>query len=171
MTKPSEEAPITIDVQFNCSNTIKPTLNCPERYTHASSGFISLLTNGRFLVRSTFASISLSHKSFIVHPAPRIINAPHPKRANVLRSGNPPAVALNAILHPHGQNRSHEPVVWFKISIKLLFQFEEFFFFFTMKTQIFTNRSIKSNESRIWIDVIFQLIQHTVLVYNRLLTT
>lgn len=62
-------------------------------------------------------SIPLSHKSFIVHPAPRIINAPTPKRASVLRSGSSPADALSAMLHPHGQKRSHDPNETFTRSI------------------------------------------------------
>lgn len=47
--------------------------------------------------------------SFIVHPAPRIMNAPVPKRANIWRSGKAPAEAAKAILHPQGQNSNQLP--------------------------------------------------------------
>ena len=49
--------------------------------------------------------------SFMVQPAPLIIKAPAPKRASRLRSGNAPAGAAIAILHPHGQNNNHEPIL------------------------------------------------------------
>lgn len=58
----------------------------------------------------TFTSMSLSHMSFIVQPAPLIMKAPIPKRASIPISGNAPAGAAMAILHPHGQNNNQEPV-------------------------------------------------------------
>lgn len=47
--------------------------------------------------------------SFIVQPAPLMMNAPKPKSANILRSGRDDGAALIAILQPHGQNSSQEP--------------------------------------------------------------
>lgn len=47
--------------------------------------------------------------SFIVQPAPLIMKAPTPKRASIPGSGNAPAGAAIAMLHPQGQNSSHEP--------------------------------------------------------------
>lgn len=46
---------------------------------------------------------------FIVHPAPRIIKAPKPNNSKYCKSGKAPGAALNAILHPHGQNSNQEP--------------------------------------------------------------
>lgn len=106
---PKELAPNTIEYQFNCNKIRQPTPNCPPKNTHASKFDISPLTNGLFLVRSTLESISLSHISFIVHPAPRIMNAPIPNKLNIYRSGSEPGAAHNAILHAHGQNKSHDP--------------------------------------------------------------
>jgi len=58
----------------------------------------------------TLSSISLSHMSFIVQPAPLMTNAPKPKSANILRSGRDPGAAHIAMLQPHGQNSNQEPV-------------------------------------------------------------
>jgi len=53
----------------------------------------------------------------MVQPAPRIINAPTPKSANIWRSGKVLAGAAKAILHPQGQNSSQLPIKKFKNKI------------------------------------------------------
>lgn len=63
-------------------------------------------------VQLTFLSMSLSHMSFIVHPAPLMMNAPNPKSTNILRSGRDPGTALIAMLQPHGQNSNQEPATF-----------------------------------------------------------
>lgn len=45
----------------------------------------------------------------MMHPAPRIMNAPAPKRAKSCRSGSAPGGAAMAILQPQGQNNSQDP--------------------------------------------------------------
>jgi hypothetical protein len=50
--------------------------------------------------------------SFIVQPAPLMMNAPKPKSTNILRSGRDDGAALSAMLHPHGQNSSQEPATY-----------------------------------------------------------
>jgi hypothetical protein len=50
--------------------------------------------------------------SFIVHPAPLMMNAPKPKSPNILRSGRDPGTALIAMLQLHGQNSSQEPATF-----------------------------------------------------------
>lgn len=45
----------------------------------------------------------------MVHPAPRIMNAPVPKSANILRSGKAPTGAAIAMLQPQGQNNNQLP--------------------------------------------------------------
>ena len=68
----------------------------------------------------TFLSMSWSHMSFIVHPAPLMITAPKPKRANICKSGNAPGGAAIAMLHPHGQNNNQDPVI--EVKVNLLYQ-------------------------------------------------
>jgi len=45
----------------------------------------------------TFVSISRSMRSLIVHPAPLKRKAPHPNRANILKSGRCPGGAAKVI--------------------------------------------------------------------------
>lgn len=45
----------------------------------------------------------------MIHPAPRIMNAPIPKRVKSLRSGRVPGAAAMAILQLHGQNNNQDP--------------------------------------------------------------
>lgn len=47
--------------------------------------------------------------SFMVQPAPRIINAPIPNSVSSLKSGKQVAGAAIAILQPQGQNNNHDP--------------------------------------------------------------
>lgn len=111
ITSPNEHAPSMIEYKFNSNSNSKPVLNCIPRKPKASHLVMPPDTRGRSLVRATLASISLSHISLIVHPAPRIINAPEAKMANVAKSGKHPGDALNATLHPHGQNNNQVPIM------------------------------------------------------------
>jgi len=63
-------------------------------------------------VQLTFLSISVSHMSLIVQPAPLMMNAPKPKSISILRSGKHPGTALRAMLQPHGQKSSQEPAAY-----------------------------------------------------------
>lgn len=45
----------------------------------------------------------------MMHPAPRMMNAPIPKRDKSRRSGKAPGAAAMAILQPHGQNNNQDP--------------------------------------------------------------
>ncbi len=60
-------------------------------------------------MRSTFASRSLSQRSFTVQPAPLSSKAPVPKRASSLTSGNAPGGAASAMDQKHGQASNHVP--------------------------------------------------------------
>ena len=69
------------------------------------------LVIGLIQVLLTFISISLSHISFIVQPAPLIIKAPAAKIPSNPGSGKgDPAGAARPRLHPQGQNNNHEPI-------------------------------------------------------------
>ena len=50
-----------------------------------------------------------SHISFIVQPAPLIMNEPPNNRANKAGSGKEPAGVARAALHPQGQNNNQVP--------------------------------------------------------------
>merc|ERR1719189_3283685 len=65
---------------------------------------------GRSRVLSTFLSISESHMSLMVHPAPLMIIAPVAMRLRIYGSGNSPAQDAIPMDQPHGQNKSHEPM-------------------------------------------------------------
>ena len=64
---------------------------------------------GRFLVRSTLASRSLSQRSFTVQPAPLSSSAPAPKSVSSLTSGKAPGGLASAMDQKQGQARSHVP--------------------------------------------------------------
>lgn len=72
-------------------------------YIHTLSGII--LCNNQI----TFLSMSLSHMSLIVQPAPRIITAPRANKPRISKFGNAPADDAKAILHEHGQYKSSHP--------------------------------------------------------------
>ena len=104
------DAPNNTVYQLNCNNINKAMLNWPARNAKASFLLNSPLVIGRFRVRSTFLSISASHMSLIVHPAPLIIIAPIAIRPNMNGSGSSPADPAMPMLHPQGQNRSQDPI-------------------------------------------------------------
>jgi hypothetical protein len=52
---------------LSCSSTPRPALSCPDRNTSADSGLTAPEAMGRLRVRATSASMSRSHRSFIVH--------------------------------------------------------------------------------------------------------
>lgn len=52
--------------------------------TNPLKGDMARRAIGRSRVRTTWGSRSLSHKSLIVHPAPRMINAPEKNNKDVL---------------------------------------------------------------------------------------
>nr|CAD7258208.1 unnamed protein product [Timema shepardi] len=56
------------------------------------------------LLSFTFPSISLSHMSLMVQPAPLMTTAPMPNRINMCGSGNESGGVLMAMPQPHGQN-------------------------------------------------------------------
>lgn len=74
----------------------------------------------------TFLSISLSHISFMVQPAPLIMTAPRPNRPSTSKFGSSPAAEARAMLHVHGQYNSNHPknrqwrLVWFVASFFLV---------------------------------------------------
>lgn len=57
----------------------------------------------------TFLSMSLSHISLMVQPAPLITIAPRPNKPRTSKLGSCPAVDAKAILHVHGQYKSNHP--------------------------------------------------------------
>lgn len=59
----------------------------------------------------TFLSISLSHISFIVQPAPLIITAPKPNKPSISKFGSSPAAEAKAMLHVQGQYNSNHPKI------------------------------------------------------------
>lgn len=93
-------------------------LSCPIKNPKACFTVKEPLTKGRSEVLKTFWSISLSQRSLIVHPAPRIINEPTPNRDNKYRSGQHPGAAAIAILQLPGQNNNQEPEKYFIRHIK-----------------------------------------------------
>lgn len=82
---------------------------CPPRKTRAWKRVISPAAIGLVLVRATLLSMSLSHMSLMVHPAPRITIAPTANLAIMTKSGRAPAGAAMAMLQQHGQRSSHVP--------------------------------------------------------------
>ena len=66
--------------------------------------------SGLVLVRSTFLSISVSHISLMVQPAPRMTRAPSANLESIRTSGKCPAGATSAILQQHGHKSSHVPM-------------------------------------------------------------
>lgn len=95
--------------QFNCNNIISPTLSCPAKNPRACFIDNDPFTKGLSAVLATLRSISLSHISFMVQPAPRIINEPIPNKVSRYGSGQHPEFAAIAILQLHGQNNNQEP--------------------------------------------------------------
>jgi hypothetical protein len=120
---PNELAPRKMLYQLSCNKMHRPMLNCPPRKTRAWNGVTSLLARGLVLVRSTLLSISLSHMSFIVHPAPLITKAPERNRVISQGSGKAPGPVARAQLHPQGQKSSHVPVDKLILSRKFLHKF------------------------------------------------
>jgi len=59
---------------------------------------------------TTLLSISLSHISLIVHPAPRMTTAPRANLESIITSGRWPMGATMAILQQHGHSSSHVPM-------------------------------------------------------------
>lgn len=57
----------------------------------------------------TFLSISLSHISFMVQPAPLIMTAPRPNKPSISKLGRSPAAEAKAMLHVQGQYSSNHP--------------------------------------------------------------
>eukprot|EP00961_Rhodomonas_salina_P225461 3048241-Rhodomonas_salina.1 len=54
--------------------------------------------------------MSMSQRSLIVQPAPRMTNAPIENFVIIHRSGNDPMGATIPMLHMHGHNSSHVPI-------------------------------------------------------------
>jgi hypothetical protein len=71
MTRGRAAMPNRILEVFNCRRISRPTDSCNDRNINACFCVIAPDAKGRVFVRSTLASSFLSHKSFIVHPAPR----------------------------------------------------------------------------------------------------
>ena len=81
------------------------------------------LTNlviGLNCVLLTLESMSLSHISFMVQPAPLIMNAPVAKSPSNVGSGKGvPGGVANPKLQPHGQNNNQDPM---GLSIRISFK-------------------------------------------------
>jgi hypothetical protein len=67
---------------------------------------------GRLRVRATWASISRSARSFHVHPAPRIKNAPKPQDTinQISHSFGPSTIIASEMPQRQGANKSHVPI-------------------------------------------------------------
>lgn len=99
-------------VVLNCKRTIRPISNKVAKNATPCFTLNAPLAKGRFFVRSTILSRSRSHKSFITHPAPRIIIAPRVNRIIVINVSDvkffiPPVARV--MLQRHGSRSSHIP--------------------------------------------------------------
>mmetsp|Transcript_6878 Transcript_6878/g.13607 ORF Transcript_6878/g.13607 Transcript_6878/m.13607 type:complete len:206 (-) Transcript_6878:89-706(-) len=110
MTSPMEAAPSTILYRLSEVSTASPAVSCKPRKTSACCFVTVPAARGRVLVRSTLLSMSISHISLIVHPAPRITKAPIPNLVIIHRSGKAPMGATIAMLQQHGQRSNHVPI-------------------------------------------------------------
>ena len=89
---------------------MRPSPSCAPRNATALGTLIAPLAIGRLRVRATLLSISRSHKSFTVHPAPRKSKEPTPNVASNPTSGNAPTGAANAMDQKHGHASSAVPI-------------------------------------------------------------
>lgn len=89
--------------------SVSGSSTCPPRKTRAWKRVISPAAIGLVLVLATLLSISLSHMSLIVHPAPRMTIAPTANFAIMRKSGRAPAGAAMAMLQQHGHRSNHVP--------------------------------------------------------------
>uniref|UniRef100_A0A0B6ZUL5 Uncharacterized protein n=1 Tax=Arion vulgaris TaxID=1028688 RepID=A0A0B6ZUL5_9EUPU len=110
ITRPNDAAPRIMLYVFNCRSMARAQESCTPRKTKAWNWEISPAAKGLTLVLATFESISLSHMSLIIQPAPRMKNAPAPNKVKILKSGRHPGSAAKAILHVQGQYRSQLPI-------------------------------------------------------------
>lgn len=111
-TSPSELAPRRIEYQFNCNKAANPIANCTPSHPIAPFTLTAPLASGRVLVLSTKASYLRSHRSFTVHPAPRMTIAPVRKRRvweTRTEGGSEAEVQARAMDQEQGRKSRREP--------------------------------------------------------------
>ena len=94
---------------FSCNNIMSPVINNVPKRISAFDGGICPLAMGRDAVRSTCLSRLRSHKSFITHPAARMMTAPMVNRAMIFSVSAFSDGAVRAMLHSAGRRRSQTP--------------------------------------------------------------
>lgn len=108
--------------QLSCTRIPRDTDNIPAKHTSPWNWDSSPLAMGRSFVLSTFLSMSLSHMSLMMHPAPLMKKAPAPNRASSHRLGRVPGAEARAILQVQGQYSNHVPeICWGKKNIYMNF--------------------------------------------------